>query len=199
MNVYLYVNYKRKKFKVYRITMMAFNYFPGCENYKVNHKDCNPLNNHISNLGWCTSSYNRIHAIRNGVADYVLGENNSNCKLSDNTIIQILNLYLKEDFSIEQIINIYEHKWYIPDILTGCARFILVEKYIVENFELPFTISEVEYICKMFSNNIGKRIDYILNIMEPNIYNTKLKRLVLGLIRHRKFEPYRFIYNKYDY
>ena len=33
---------------------------------KINHKDSNRLNNHISNLEWCTSSENNTHAYKTG-------------------------------------------------------------------------------------------------------------------------------------
>lgn len=36
---------------------------------QINHKDCNKLNNHVSNLEWCTSSENLQHAYDNGLID----------------------------------------------------------------------------------------------------------------------------------
>ena len=51
--------------KIHRLVMIAFNPVPGYENLQVNHKDGNKLNNHISNLEWCTCKENVQHAIEN--------------------------------------------------------------------------------------------------------------------------------------
>ena len=65
---YLYVvlskNNKRKHFLIHRLVAEAF--IPNTDNLpQVNHKDENPLNNVVSNLEWCTSSYNINYGTRN--------------------------------------------------------------------------------------------------------------------------------------
>lgn len=51
-----------KLFLVHRLVAMAFVDNPN--NYPiVNHKDENPLNNHMDNLEWCTYSHNRIYSM----------------------------------------------------------------------------------------------------------------------------------------
>jgi hypothetical protein len=47
--------------------MLAFAYYPGCENMLVNHKDGNKTNCAIWNLEWCTNSENMIHAVQTGL------------------------------------------------------------------------------------------------------------------------------------
>lgn len=48
---------KHTRYKVHRLVATAF--LPNPNNYPhINHKDENPMNNHVSNLEWCTPSYN---------------------------------------------------------------------------------------------------------------------------------------------
>lgn len=48
---------KRKFFNVHRLVAQAF--IPNPYNLpQINHKDENPLNNHVDNLEWCTAKYN---------------------------------------------------------------------------------------------------------------------------------------------
>lgn len=45
------------RFKVHRLVAIVF--IPNPNNYPhINHKDENPMNNHVDNLEWCTPSYN---------------------------------------------------------------------------------------------------------------------------------------------
>lgn len=61
---YLDVRIRGKQLKVHRLVGYAF--IPlreGAEH--INHKDCNPLNNKVENLEWCTHQENLQHAILN--------------------------------------------------------------------------------------------------------------------------------------
>lgn len=80
---YLFVNLrvctkpypKYKMERVHRLIAKAF--IPNPNNYPcINHIDGNKLNNNVSNLEWCTYSYNNIHALKIGLRD-------SNRKISD--------------------------------------------------------------------------------------------------------------------
>lgn len=58
-------NNKSKNIYVHRLVARAF--IPNPKNYKyINHKDCNPSNNKIENLEWCTLSHNSLYACKLG-------------------------------------------------------------------------------------------------------------------------------------
>jgi hypothetical protein len=59
-------NCKGKKFKLHRL--LAIHFIPNPDNKpEINHIDGNKLNNELSNLEWCTSSENQLHAFRTGL------------------------------------------------------------------------------------------------------------------------------------
>lgn len=61
--VHLYKDGKAYDKPVHRLVAEAF--IPNPDNLpEVNHKDENPLNNHVGNLEWCTQSYNYNYGTR---------------------------------------------------------------------------------------------------------------------------------------
>lgn len=57
---------KHKTFKPHRL--VGISYVPNPLNRKeINHKDGNKLNNHYTNLEWCTRSENNLHKYRTGL------------------------------------------------------------------------------------------------------------------------------------
>ena len=80
----LSVNGKPSMKKLHRIVADAFISNP--ENKpQINHKDGNKLNNNVSNLEWCTSSENHIHAFATGLRTSHTGQQHQNSKLVLNT------------------------------------------------------------------------------------------------------------------
>lgn len=70
--------------------LVARTYIPNNvpERKEVNHLDGNKLNNHVSNLEWCTRSENLYHAYRMGLMSNT-GVNNPRTSLFEHQIIEI--------------------------------------------------------------------------------------------------------------
>lgn len=86
LRVSLLKNGKYQKMNVHRLIAIAF--IPNENNFPIiNHKDGNKLNNNISNLEWCTYSYNSKHAYDNELREKVYGKDHWNYgrKVSEET------------------------------------------------------------------------------------------------------------------
>ena len=85
---------KRRQHQVHRLVAQAF--IPNPDNLPfVNHKDCDPTNNHVSNLEWCTAKQNSIHAYQKGrwTPPNQAGSKNANSKLTEANVVQIRAMY----------------------------------------------------------------------------------------------------------
>jgi len=92
--VLLTKNGKRKQHLVHRLVSQAF--IPNPENLPfINHKDCDPTNNHVDNLEWCTAKQNSIHAYQNGrwTPPNQAGSKNANSKLTEADVVEIRAIY----------------------------------------------------------------------------------------------------------
>ena len=72
---------RKKDYYVHRLVAEAF-LGPCPEGYEVNHKDCNPANNTLSNLEYVTSSQNKQHYYLVN-RRLISGENQWNAKLKE--------------------------------------------------------------------------------------------------------------------
>lgn len=63
---------------------------------EVNHADGNKLNNFDTNLEWCTSGYNQVHAYTVGLVnvDLLSGENSETAKLTWDAVCDIRENYI---------------------------------------------------------------------------------------------------------
>ena len=67
INVFDIVRNRSVRISVHRLVALSFMPIPNPDEMQVNHKDCNKLNNKLSNLEWVTRSGNMQHAIDNGL------------------------------------------------------------------------------------------------------------------------------------
>lgn len=89
-----------KKFSCYVQRLVALTYIPnpGSKPF-VNHIDGNPLNNHITNLEWCTQKENVHHAWVTGLSYAVRGEAHGNTHLNADQVREIRKLAKKRVFT----------------------------------------------------------------------------------------------------
>lgn len=148
---YMRVDLQRGKTKhsvfVHRLVADAF--IPKIDGKNVvNHKDGNKLNNHVSNLEWCTHAENIQHAYANGLVGdlhHACGEKHHGSKLSDDDVISIYKEYRATHKSSLKIAKQYEvSKRTVLKIVNGkrmLASGITVEQY-VNNMTLRGDINE---------------------------------------------------------
>lgn len=87
------INNKQKAFAIHRLVAKAF--IPNPDNLpQVNHIDGNKNNNQVSNLEWCTNSYNQKHAIANNLKSRE--KMSDNCHLRKLTAEQVK--YIKQKY-----------------------------------------------------------------------------------------------------
>jgi hypothetical protein len=80
-----------KFFRVHRLVAMCYHASKEFEGAVVNHLDGNKLNNHFSNLEWCTRAENVIHAYKIGL--HKNAEQHHFSRLSNQDILNIKSLY----------------------------------------------------------------------------------------------------------
>lgn len=113
----------KKPYKKYIHRLVAENFLekPYDKNI-VNHRDGNKINNHYSNLEWCTSKENNKHA-RIFKLNNQIGEKHSSSKLKDYEIKTIISLYSSGRFTQEDLSNIFDvHQVQISRIINYKRR-----------------------------------------------------------------------------
>lgn len=95
-----------KQFTVHKLVATAF-----CENknnYKeVNHIDGNKLNNHYTNLEWCSSSYNKKHAFMLGLQKPRAGIDSNLSKLSNEEVVFIYKAIHSKLYTAKELSEIF--------------------------------------------------------------------------------------------
>lgn len=93
-----------KYFYIHRL--VAQTYLPNTENLPVvNHRDGDPMNNHFSNLEWCTQRQNIDHAFKNGLT--TRGVKNAQAKLTETQVRQIRKTYSTGKISQAKLAKLY--------------------------------------------------------------------------------------------
>lgn len=122
-HVNLSIDGKCRTFQVHRLIAKAFLDATDVTPI-INHKDGNKLNNHVTNLEWCTYQYNTQHAETSRLTHHAVGVNSRFGKFSEEDIsnirqlrnhglsqYQIANMYNVTRSSIQQILDGKNYKW----------------------------------------------------------------------------------------
>lgn len=164
---------KRIQRKVHRLSMMTFNYFPGCENFQVNHKDGNKDNNDILNLEWSLPKDNVQHAINNNLRkDWKY--DNPQAKINSDDAIKIKKLILggyDNSYILSLIPNANNN--IISSIIHGNSwKHLFTDEDInmMKNIRNQIILSDYQkhQLCKFFQDN-------------PNICKTTKDYIILAI------------------
>ena len=154
------VDGRRIQRKVHRLGMMTFAYFPGCENYQVNHIDGNKFNNVcFKNLEWMLPKDNVRHAIDNDLRKGWGLENNPHASITSQDAITICNMVL-QGHSNEEILDIVPsaNDSIITQIVLGNTwKGIITEEQVrlmrATRYKVILTDEEKHKICKFYQDN----------------------------------------------
>ena len=148
----------------------------------INHIDGNKLNNDLSNLEWCTSSYNQLHAYRTNLKTLPKGELNGRSILTEDQVIEINNKLIEgcvmTDIAKEYDVKVtviseikYRRSW--THITEGSKKCTTKTKSVKLDEDL------VHKVCKMFEE--GLQVSKILimldnQVTKDQLYDLKRKR-----------------------
>lgn len=184
-----------KMFRINRLVMLTFCPIPNPESMVVNHLDCNPLNNHISNLEWTTRTGNAIHAYDNNLMKY--GENGPTAIISKETAIKIAEL-LQTNMTYKQIAatvgngatigivqNIHQGHGWVRDLKDYSSKFREVKPKKPKCFRI--TKDMVHDLCKYFVSTpqspIQNNRDYCKGALEYyNYFGFDLSKISTDIV-----------------
>ena len=120
------VNWKKNYIRIARLVAMTYISNPKNLPY-VNHIDCNKLNNHVSNLEWCSPKENSRHAYQNWLYKTAFTkENNPVRKGKYNSRARPISQFTLDwrliknwDCSVDASVSLGIHKQSISNILRG--------------------------------------------------------------------------------
>lgn len=158
-----------KTFTLHRVLAQCFVDNPN--NYNVvNHKNGNKWDCSISNLEWCTSSYNNKHAYENGLKDVSIRQKylhyKNSLKWSDDYIRKWVEMR-EEGYTLKQIANIFNTKEsLICQYTNGCKYRNLSENSL--NFEIAKyyedSIAKINELASLYEESGD--FEYVIRIKE---------------------------------
>ena len=184
---------------IHRLELMVFYHLPGCEDLYVNHKDGDKTHNELYNFEWSTPSENEKHAYRTGLKFTDKGEDHANAKYTEQQIRSICEgLVQKLPFKecairagMEPNKNSTD---YISAIKQGKLWGHVSCEYPIPNGrnDQVFSDDEVNHICQLIRDGLTDDKE-ILNIVKPNIDNSKYERSIRAIYCIRTGRYYRRI------
>ena len=108
------------EYRIFRIHTLVALYFISERplSMEINHKDGNKLNNHVSNLEYCTSKQNVQHAIKLGLRK--TGELHGRSKLTEKQVLEIRRKYKWNCYTMQMLCD--EYKLSMPPIFSIIHR-----------------------------------------------------------------------------
>lgn len=139
----------RKVFSVHRLILETFEPNPNSDKLQVNHKDGNKTNNALSNLEWVTCKENINHAYNLGLYSNIGDNNNGEHKLCTAQVLEIIDLLLKHEMTIQAIANKYSVSKYAIE----CIKYKKTWKHLTKNIDFykGSTTSHNDVDCKQMT------------------------------------------------
>ena len=165
----LFKNKKQYTLRIHRIVAEAFVHNPEPALYnQVDHKDMNKLNNHYSNLRWCTNKMNvcYYHANKNNQDEneFMKQKELKKLQVESNKMVRRINNEIKQKRKIEN-------------------------KKKIEESKIPVMINGVKY------SSVREAARYISN-QEPERKYETIRKSIQNIVKGK--EKPRTMYGKYD-
>lgn len=182
LQTYIHYNDIGRTWLVHRLVMSIFKPVENMKNLEVNHIDGNKLNNLVSNLEWCTSSENKIHAFSLGLMTQK-GSHNVMSKLDEEKVEEICKMLMYE--SVKNIAN----KFDVTDKLIYQIRSHEIWTDITEKYTFSklrkLDENQVTEICELLKLGYStKDISEIYQVNKTTIDDIKYKKSWKNVTEH---------------
>ena len=216
--VHLHINGKTINCRVHRL--VAYSFIPLPKRYaklgltrndlEVNHKNGDKSNNHISNLEWCTTKENIIHAELNNLRKHKSGIDHPMVKYTNLQIRQVCYLFEKNELSMKQIsdktgVDIHT----VFDIKNNGRWSSISKNYNLDNYNVKgdrrtncplrkYDIKLIHKICSMIEkgDKTMKEISYECGVSDGLVQHIKYRSLYSDISKNYNFTKRKGNYNK---